>query len=234
MADRKRTPSKRKAKRTAPHPAAPAAPRRPKGQRPEDGSEFGVVDSGLSVDPEELGRQFLSDAAEQDNFESLRPPPAVDAVPEGDPLVSEATLKSSDQRTELPESAALAGAQEVPAEPKTEEVDLLTSNELPSSLFDHPARSDDDELEEGEDQERAEAEQGRTHAPAVNADEEAIFERHAAPAEVDPEARARAMQEERAALRRTRDRSEPKADRGAWESNRRGGRRRSFHRGQGR
>jgi len=194
-----------------------------------------VVDSGLSVDPEDLGRQFLSDATAQDNFESLATPePSQGSLAPLDPVVSEATLAASGQGAAVPESAALLGADEVTPEPETEDMDLLSNVELPTSLFDHPARFEDQDLEEGEDEDRVEIETYHaTHAPAVNADEEAVFERHEAPAEANPQARARAMAKEREALRRMPDRSELKADRGAWENNRRAGRGRSFHRGPG-
>jgi hypothetical protein len=194
-----------------------------------------VVDSGLSVDPEDLGRQFLNDATEQDNFESLAIPERSQSSPAPlDPVVSEATLAASGQGAAVPESAALLGADEITPEPETEDMDLLSNVELPTSLFDHPARPEDQDLEEDEDEDRVEIETDHaTHAPAVNADEVAAFERHEAPAEADPEARARAMAKEREALRRVRDRSELKADRGAWENNRRAGRGRPFHRGPG-
>lgn len=207
------------------------------GQRPaEEGSEFGVVDAGLSVEPEELGRQFLSDATEQDNFESsLVPDPlAEQEVTPLDPVLSDETLGASFQGEGLPQSSALSGADEVTPEPETEDLDLLSNAELPGSLFDHPARRDEEELRSGEDEARAEEEEDLTHSPTVNTDEIAVFEQHDAPAESDPDARAQAMAEERAALRRVRDRSEPKADRSAWESNRRVGRGRPFHRGSGR
>ena len=121
-------------------------------------------------------------------------------------------LEASGQESALLESGALTGSPEVLSEPEEEEeVDLLSNTQLSPSLFDPPARHDEEELEEEEDEERAEAlaDEGSVE-PTVNADEQAIFERLAPPVEADPEARARAMDEERAALRRVRDRSEPK------------------------
>ena len=49
-------------------PQPTAQPRRARDQLKADP----VTDSGLSVAPEDLGRQFLRDATEQDNFESSR------------------------------------------------------------------------------------------------------------------------------------------------------------------
>src|SRR5688572_33475860 len=43
-----------------------------------DGERLPVVDPGISIDPEDLGRQFLRDATEQDNFESMSEAEEVD------------------------------------------------------------------------------------------------------------------------------------------------------------
>lgn len=50
-----------------------------------------VAQAGLSVDPDELGERFLTEATEQSNFESLGSEPPelsiVDGAPSDDPLV---------------------------------------------------------------------------------------------------------------------------------------------------
>jgi hypothetical protein len=68
-----------------------------------------VTESGLSVDPEDLGRQFLHDATEQDNFESSvrRDEAGADGVALGT-VISEGSLRASMQEdAEVPSSGAL-------------------------------------------------------------------------------------------------------------------------------
>lgn len=57
----------------------------PKGL-PEEVGTTSVLESGLSMDPEDLGRQFLSDAVEQGNFESQRGGEAFDLWLSSNPL----------------------------------------------------------------------------------------------------------------------------------------------------
>src|SRR5262245_1452596 len=61
-----------------------------------DSDDLPVVEPGLSIEPEDLGRQFLRDATEQDNFESELEAVAVDpgTLFLGQ-VVSEATLEAS-------------------------------------------------------------------------------------------------------------------------------------------
>jgi hypothetical protein len=70
-----------------------------------------VAETGLSVETDALGRQFLRDATEQDNFESLESETIPGDVPEGDPDLEP---------------------------PVPDEVDLHSNSVREASLFDHP------------------------------------------------------------------------------------------------
>jgi hypothetical protein len=63
-----------------------------------EGYRLPVVEPGLSIDPEDLGRQFLRDATEQDNFESALEAegedPSASALAQ---VISEASLEASAQ-----------------------------------------------------------------------------------------------------------------------------------------
>lgn len=98
----------------------PRAPHRKSGTLPtvSDSDRLPVTEPGLSVDPEDLGRQFLRDATEQDNFESSIRPVEVDedAVPVGS-VISEGSLRASSQEdAEIPVSGALDHTGDVDAE----------------------------------------------------------------------------------------------------------------------
>jgi hypothetical protein len=98
------------------------------------------VEPGESVEPEDLGAQFLRDATEQDNFESQAPPeeePAVVVLPHV--VISDATLDASMQKdADWLESSATSGSTaEAPREPFQTEVDLTQPTISNASLFDH-------------------------------------------------------------------------------------------------
>ena len=59
-------------KSRAPNVLPPEPTARPKSIS-EELTGAGFVEEGLSIDPEDLGAQFLVGATEQSNFESLRP-----------------------------------------------------------------------------------------------------------------------------------------------------------------
>lgn len=150
------------------------------GRDPDQGA---VVDAGLSIDPEDLGRQFLRDATEQDNFESefaAEPPTIPDSPPIAE-LISESTLEAAGQdETELPASTALDHrGEEQRGERFAEDVDLLSNVIHEASLFDRATEQDE------------------TLAPRVESDE-------TEPGASDPEARTREQERERRALRRLR------------------------------
>lgn len=140
---------------------------------------------GVSVEPAEVGVQFLRDATEQYNFESQVKPEADHEDP-GAPvgqLISDATLESANQADfPLPVSAALSDEQpEVSGEPAELEVDLTSGAIRAASLFDQPV----DELAAGEEGEEEEAEDdldvtlaGPLRQPAIATDD---------PSEVDDE-----------------------------------------------
>jgi hypothetical protein len=125
----------------------PAATRTTSGTLPSVADRDGLPmrEPGVSVDPEELGTQFLRDATDQDNFESaIDLGERLDGVPLGE-LVSEATLRSAGQGTlAVPDSTALSDADAGGAtlEPVTDRVDLTGNvtggNVEPGSLFDQP------------------------------------------------------------------------------------------------
>jgi len=170
-----------------PEEGHPGAPHSTSGTLSSDDQDrFPVVDSGVSVGPEDLGRQFLRDATEQDNFESSVTDDDLEpgAVRVGQ-MVSQATLISAGQKdVELPGSGALGTTQDFDepiTEPSEREVDLLSSSIHEGSLFDQPT------------------ERGGTRAPVVNADEQ-----DHEPGKVDPEARERAVRDARATLRKLR------------------------------
>jgi hypothetical protein len=78
-------------KRTTPVPSdRDSVTARPKTIRSEV-TASAAAQAGLSVDPDELGERFLTEATEQSNFESLGSEPPelsiVDGAPSDDPLV---------------------------------------------------------------------------------------------------------------------------------------------------
>jgi hypothetical protein len=111
-----------------------------------DGHWLPVVEPGLSIDPEDLGRQFLRDATEQDNFESLME--AAESAPGAsalDPVISEASLEASAQAGfAVPESSALgSNGRESALEPRTGVFDMISSVVREASLFDQPTEEGD-------------------------------------------------------------------------------------------
>lgn len=107
-----------------------------------DGDQLPVVDPGISIDPEDFGRQFLRDATEQDNYESLAEMTALDPGASAlEPIISEGSLEASAQAGfALPESAALNGSsrRERAQEPRSRVVDLMSNVVREGSLFDQP------------------------------------------------------------------------------------------------
>ncbi len=123
----------------------------------EEGDRLPVVDPGLSVDPEDLGLQFLRDATDQDNFESdLTVEREEGDVPVGD-VTAEAMLAAREAALELSEKSAPGLEGEDREEPGVTEVDLHSRAIREASLFDQPT------------------EQG-TRSPRVDADDEATEE----------------------------------------------------------
>jgi hypothetical protein len=123
------------------HPRAPA-PHSGLLSTDFDGDQLPVVDPGMSIDPEDFGRQFLRDATEQDNYESLAEMTAIDpGTAVFEPIISEASLEASAQAGfALPESAALNGSsrRERAMEPRSGVVDLMSNVVREGSLFDQP------------------------------------------------------------------------------------------------
>jgi hypothetical protein len=113
-----------------------------------EGQRLPVVEPGISIDPEDLGRQFLRDATEQDNFESLFEAIGVDmsATPL-DQVISEASLEAAAQAGfAVPESGALGGrsnGREHASEPRNGIVNLASAVLRESSLFDQPTEDGD-------------------------------------------------------------------------------------------
>lgn len=97
-----------------------------------------VVEPGVSIQPEERGAQFLRDATENDNYESVALPADEDGVvilPHV--VISDATLDASMQEDgEWLESNSVRSSAEVPAEPFERNVDLTRDAIGTSSLFD--------------------------------------------------------------------------------------------------
>jgi hypothetical protein len=117
--------------------AEPAeAPARP--PAPEDADRQSVVEAGLSVDPEDLGRQFLSDATDQGNFESdvsleREEAPLVDVTGEVMVAARDAALDVSEKSTPRVEAERLDVEEEA-----LPELDLHASSIREGSLFDQP------------------------------------------------------------------------------------------------
>jgi hypothetical protein len=107
-----------------------------------EGERLPVVDPGISIDPEDLGRQFLRDATDQDNFESSAEADELDPGSSSlEPLVSEASLEASAQAGfALPQSSALnaSGRRLRSQEPRSRVVDLMSNVVRDASLFDQP------------------------------------------------------------------------------------------------
>ncbi len=176
-----------------------------------DSDELSVVESGLPVEPEDLGLQFLRDATEQDNFESetstAERPRGAYALGQ---MISEGTLEASGQEgAELPQSSALGGTGgEALSEPEIEELSLTANTVRSASLFDEP---------------KGAYEADGTRVPSINADESAVLDEHRGSSDVDQDARAEEMARMRAKLRGEPDRRDVQADSAAWEDNRRAG-----------
>ena len=132
-----------------------------------DGQRLPVVEPGLSIDPEDLGLQFLRDATEQDNFESAFDASSIDPSASAlEQVISEASLEASAQAGfALPDSAALGGsdARERALEPQSDVVDLVSSVRREASLFDQPT------------------EDGDTRVPLIFADEQEPHNAHRRP-----------------------------------------------------
>lgn len=97
-----------------------------------------VHEPGTSIEPDEMGVQFLRDATEQGNFESSRPAgPEEHGEPAIEPLISEASLESADQQeVDWPVSSAFEHGPEGPAEGTGRELDVRADVMREVSLFD--------------------------------------------------------------------------------------------------
>jgi hypothetical protein len=130
-----------------------ATPRPP---APEDADGISVVEAGLSVDPEDLGRQFLRDATEQDNFESNANLereeaglPLAEVTADAMLAAREAALDDSEKETTRIETEPFE-----PEQASRPELDLNSSSIREGSLFDQPT-------EQGTRSPRVEADEGR-------------------------------------------------------------------------
>jgi len=145
---------------------------------PTRDSEQVRVDTGLSVDPEDLGLQFLRDATVQDNFESefqAEAPTMPDSPQLGD-LIPEDTLLAEG----LEEGETFLVTDSTDERPSfVADVDLLSNVIYEASLFDEPTEQDE------------------TVTPRIESDE-------SAPSPSDTDAREREQERERRALRRLR------------------------------
>lgn len=104
-----------------------------------DTDQLPVVESGLPVDPEDFGRQFLSTATQQDNFESELWQSELEGSSYSlGQLISEATLEASGQEGfEIPETSAFRGAlPDADLEPPAGDFDMLHDVVREASLFD--------------------------------------------------------------------------------------------------
>jgi uncharacterized protein (DUF2267 family) len=142
-----------------------------------DSDGLPVVESGLPLEPEDLGRQFLRDATEQDNFESEVWRSDIDrGLPQLGQMVSEATRESAGQEDlVVPESSALVGSRtETHLEPPSSELDMMSDAIVESSLFDQHV----EDVEEGDVREPSyvrtdDLEAGQTPGARPSGDEEA-------------------------------------------------------------
>jgi hypothetical protein len=139
-------------KKNSPEPEVTAQPR-----SPAEGRKGHLVEeSGLSVAPEDLGRQFLSDATEQGNYESSQGgetselalgegAPSDDAMsgsaPEAGQSIWESTVSLSMQSGDQLRDESLAGdsADTQESAEGEEEVDLTDENIREASLLDREA-----------------------------------------------------------------------------------------------
>lgn len=122
-----------------------------------DTDRLPVVESGFPVEPEDFGRQFLSSATQQDNFESeVR----WDELERGSyslgQVISESTMEASGQEGfEIPESGSFGDARaDADLEPPDSDFDLRQDAVHETSLFDRRF----DELEGGDGREHADIE----------------------------------------------------------------------------
>jgi len=141
------------------------------------------VDPGLSIDPEDLGLQFLRDATEQDNFESEFQPEAPtvpDSLVLGQMTSDESLLSAGQEEIRVSYEPPPITPAEEHEEPFLSDVDLLSNVIYEASLFDHPLEQDDE-----------------TQSPRVESDENE-------PTAPDLEAREREQERERKLLRRLR------------------------------
>jgi hypothetical protein len=120
-----------------------------------DSDASGVVDSGMPIEPEEMGAQFLRDATEQGNFESQLPRDDGDSgvVILPHVVISDATLDASMQVDAewLEGNASQDKVPDAPAEPFERNVDLTQDTIAAASLFDQVIPDEalnDDELDD--------------------------------------------------------------------------------------
>lgn len=149
---------------------------------PEELGETAHQEPGLSVDPEDLGRQFLGDAAEQHNYESSRGGDTADmwvnsaapsdaALPgpnfEGDRSIWENTVSLAMQ------SGGPEGAQDAVSPTLSSDVDADEEEEADEHLADHDADVDLTEtaIHDGSLFDREGEELGETESPEINTDD---------------------------------------------------------------
>lgn len=129
----------------------------PRAPDPEDADHLSVVEAGLSVDPEDLGRQFLRDATEQDNFESdLNLEREAAGLPLSE-VTAEAMLAAREAALDVSEKSAPHVETERfdREEANRSGIDLHSSSIREGSLFDQPT-------EQGTRSPRVEADEGDT------------------------------------------------------------------------
>ena len=127
--------------------AHPRAQRHHSGTLADAGEDGGlrVHEPGVTLEPEELGVQFLRDATEQDNFESSRRSVEEHGEPAIEPVVSEASLESADQQdVDWPTSSAFENEQgdEAPPEGAWSELDVRSDVLREVSLLDQGVDAD--------------------------------------------------------------------------------------------
>ena len=167
----------------------------------DDADDLPVVDEGVAVAPEDLARQYLRDATDQNNFE--RAAARSEIEPEAralGQLISEATLDASGQeQRDVPDSTALLHDDlEEDREPGAGEGSVLSNTVRGGSLFDQP-----EETEEGLE---AVAE------PSFAVDEVSVLDEHRGPPGTDEQAREQEKRRLRRKLSRNPDRGPPRAN----------------------
>jgi hypothetical protein len=149
---------------------------------PEELRSHAVQEAGLSVDPEDLGRQFLSEATEQGNFESSRggesselwvndAAPSDDALPgpnfDGERSIWENTVSMT------MENGGARGAQGAvsPRGPSDDDDELADEDGLLSSGHDGDVDLTESSIRDGSLLDHEASELGETASPRVQTDD---------------------------------------------------------------